>query len=125
MLRIHGCISKEHRAYKWLGLRTGTTRRQEEAEPWPLLSLCGSVSSVAPQPACLHVTIPKIQRITGCISVPILDFLESDWCGLGRQFETTSLFPQRNGVCAPSLESGPACDGFDRCSVADMGRCDF
>lgn len=36
-----------------------------------------------------------------------------------------ALFPQRNGVCAPSLESGPACNGFDRWSVAEVGPCDF
>ena len=105
MLRIHGCISKEHRAHKWLGLRTGTTRRQKGAEPWLLLSVCRSVYPVAPQTPCHNPQNP--QRITGCISVPILDFLESDRRGLGRQFETTWHCSHREmGSVPPPLNLG-------------------
>lgn len=84
MLRIHGCISKEHRAYKWLGLRTGRSRVLAAAFS---LRVCFFSCSTAPMPPCHNPQNP--QRITGHISVPVPDFLESGWHGLGQQFQTT------------------------------------
>ena len=125
MLRIHGCISKEHRADKWLGLRTGTTRRQEGAEPWLLLSVCRSVYPVAPQPPCHNPQNP--QRINNWVHLSPRSGFPGEWPAWPRAAvgNHLALFPQRNGVCAPSLESGPACNGFDRWSVAEVGPCDF
>ena len=67
---------------------------------------------------CLQVCLPSCstdsmsqsqnpQRITGCISVPVLDFLESDRRGLGRQFETTWHCSHREmGSVPPPLNLG-------------------
>lgn len=51
------------------------------------LRVCFFSCSTAPMPPCHNPQNP--QRITGRISVPVPDFLESGWHGLGQQFQTT------------------------------------
>lgn len=126
MLRIHGCISKAHRAYKWLGLRTGTTRVRKKPSP----GCCFLSADLFLQLLhCPHASIaqsPKPTENNWAHLSPSSRF-PGEWLAWPRAAVSNhlALFPQRNGVCAPSLESGPTGDGFDQWNVAEVGPCDF
>ena len=105
MLRIHGCISfffffSPHPLPMVVFQRnTGHTngwasgqglqeaRRSRVLAAAFSLRVCFFSCSTAPMPPCHNPQNP--QRITGRISVPVPDFLESGWHGLGQQFQTT------------------------------------